>query len=505
MPRVVGGRGHGEKPGIVVDIESVIDRSHARRVVVNRIPFDVVPLKLHGCGLAGDDRCRNSNIAQERTAIGGICACGRGEGPGRTSPRRVRHGNRDRSGTRVGKRPQSNHSVFGVIENLGTVDRDLVHRSCVGDLRSRDPLANRIPFHQLTENRVVEIKMPLRAFGDEELRIVRIVRGLGVGKDARSVVLQIEVELIIEICQRRATAAGSGRIPCLQNEVVDHPVKNNLVGTGLVVETAIYQFLDARHRTRGFVCEESENHFAVTIDVQAKRFLVGDHLGRDHRRVAALHGDRQGPTVGIIRVDRNVQRRSVENGLVRDLDDRRIASGWNRHTRESRKLRQCLDPRNAGPVGKFPSGILRHVFADRRRVARAIRVGHFDERKIVLAVLEQILLLGAKGAPIRTKESHPCLLQSLRELDQIGSVFPFAHQGRAIHHATVVVGRVAECGGIETVRVSCSAGEEVRRHQLACLQRFKVNGPGCPRRAVIEYSLQEGAKPVSCFGKRMIL
>lgn len=78
-------------------------------------------------------------------------------------PRAVGNRHCDVRSPTSGQRLQSHQSVLGVIENLHRLDHHFIDRSAdfsrglTGDLSSGDSLANRFPFNQLTEDRVLEV------------------------------------------------------------------------------------------------------------------------------------------------------------------------------------------------------------------------------------------------------------------------------------------------------------------------------------------------------------
>jgi hypothetical protein len=89
---------------------------------------------------------------------------------------------------------------------------------------------------------------------------------------------------------------------------------------------------------------------------------------------------------GIVRVDRNVDRRTEPNRLVGDFYKRRLRSGRNRNSRNRGKLLEGLQTGRDLPVGELPGRIGRDILGSPGGVGGAIWIARFDERKVVLAL-----------------------------------------------------------------------------------------------------------------------
>ena len=76
---------------------------------------------------------------------------------------------------------------------------------------------------------MVEVEMPSWSFGDEELRIVRVVGRLRHRQDPGPVVLEIDVELIVKVAQRGTAVPLAGRITTLDHKIVDDPMEDDPV------------------------------------------------------------------------------------------------------------------------------------------------------------------------------------------------------------------------------------------------------------------------------------
>ena len=262
--------------------------------------------------------------------------------------------------------------------------------------------------------------------GDEKLRVVRIRSSLGIRQYTRAVVLKVQIELIIEVTQCGSSRSGSRRITGLDHEAIDHTVEDDIARCGLIVKAGVDQLLELIDRTGSFVGKQAKNHLAIAIDIHANRLGVVDQLGRYDVGVAAGHTDGQWAAVGIVRVDRNVDRRTEPNRLVGDFNKRRLRSGRNRNSRNRGKLLKGLESGGDLAVGELPGRIGRDIFSRTRRVLSAIWIARFDERKVVLALEKQFLLFRAKGTPVGTEEFGARGGQSFGKGDQIRTRGRFA-------------------------------------------------------------------------------
>ena len=113
----------------------------------------------------------------------------------------VGNGEGDVGRTRTGQRLQHHYRVLLIGEDVYRGHDNIRDRSRPANCCLTDSFAYVIPFDQLAEDTVIKIKVPSRRLGDEELRVVRVVSALGERQNARPVVLQIGMELIIEVSQ----------------------------------------------------------------------------------------------------------------------------------------------------------------------------------------------------------------------------------------------------------------------------------------------------------------
>jgi hypothetical protein len=209
-------------------------------------------------------------------------------------------------------------TVGRLQQDDGVLLVDEAPRELDGDVRDRpvgtvhrnpaDRLADALPLDQDPEDRVVEVEVPLRSFGDEELRIVGVVLGLRHREDARPIVLQIDVELIVELSERRAAGAGPRGIASLDHEVVDHPMKDDAV-----VEARVGELDDMVRRAPRRGIEELEHHLPEARDPHAETAIAGENRGRDER-IARLDGVGERPLT--FRIQHQQQRRAPAHGNI---------------------------------------------------------------------------------------------------------------------------------------------------------------------------------------------
>ena len=77
-------------------------------------------------------------------------------------------------------------------------------------------------------------------------------------------------------------------------------------------------------------------------------------------------------------------------------------------------------------VGELPGRIGLDIFSRTRGVLSAIRIARFDERKVVLALEKQVLLLGTNRTPVGAEEFGTRGGQSFGKCDQIRTGGRFA-------------------------------------------------------------------------------
>ena len=119
----------------------------------------------------------------------------------------------------------------------------------------------------------------------------------------------------------------------MDHEAIDHTVEDDIARCGLIVKAGVDQLLELIDRSGSFLGKQAKNHLAIAIDVHTNRLGVVDQFGRYDVGVAAGHTDGQWAAVGIVRVDRYVDRRTKPNRLVGDLYKGRLRSGGNRNSR----------------------------------------------------------------------------------------------------------------------------------------------------------------------------
>ena len=116
--------------------------------------------------------------------------------------------------------------------------------------------------------------------------------------------LQIDVELIVERTQRRAAGAGSGRVTTLDDEVIDHAMKNDTV-----VKATLGQPDDpARHPGRP-ILEKLENDVAEASRGDSHAAVPLGNEGGNELTIAG-GGERQCLTARLEPVERNMERRA---------------------------------------------------------------------------------------------------------------------------------------------------------------------------------------------------
>ena len=206
------------------------------------------------------------------------------------------------------------HAVFFVGEDVDRTHHDVGQRTIAcsgGHVRNRREDIE--AFDKLAEHGVIEIETSRRAFGDEELRIVGVVAALGHRQDAGAVVLQVEVELVVEIAQRRAARSSFGRVSTLDDEVVDNAMEDDAVE-----EIVSRQFDESVGGPAGAALEQLEHHVAEVLDRNAHAAVTFQH-GRAYVGIVAADGVGQLAAVGIESIERNVQRRAAQQHHVFDL------------------------------------------------------------------------------------------------------------------------------------------------------------------------------------------
>ena len=151
---------------------------------------------------------------------------------------------------------------------------------------------------------MVEIEVPWGSFGNEKLRVVRVVVRFRHREEPGSVVLQIDVELIVERTQRRAAGTDSGGVTALDDEVIDHTMKNKTI-----VEAALGQPGDLASRPRRPLLKKLENHIAEARHVDPHATVPLGDGGRNELTIAG-GGERQCLTARLKPVERNMERRA---------------------------------------------------------------------------------------------------------------------------------------------------------------------------------------------------
>ena len=117
---------------------------------------------------------------------------------------------------------------------------------------------------QHAEDRVVEIEVPDGSLGDEELAVIGVVGCLGHSYQAGSVVLQVDVVLVVEVTERRATGTGAGWVTALDHKVIDDPVEDRAV-----IESALGQLDDLCRCPRSPRFEQLECHRPKVVDLHS--------------------------------------------------------------------------------------------------------------------------------------------------------------------------------------------------------------------------------------------
>ena len=159
--------------------------------------------------------------------------------------------------------------------------------------------------------------MPLRPFGDEELRVVRVIGRLGHRDQAGAIVLQIDAELVFEIRQGRTAGPVAVRVASLNHEVVDDSMENQPV-----VETFAGELFDALGHARSQIVKRGDQHFAVAQHIKLQGTVAWSQRRRQPGRVAGdAHRVGQVVTVGIGAVDRQHQWRAAQDGLRRNAGE----------------------------------------------------------------------------------------------------------------------------------------------------------------------------------------
>ena len=259
----------------------------------------------------------------------------------------------------------------------------------------------------------------------------------------------------------------------MDHETIDHTVEDDIARCGLIVKAGVDQLLELIDRTGSFLGKQAKNHLAIAIDIHANRLGVVDQLSRYDVGVAAGHSDGQRAAVGIVRVDRYMDRRTEPNRLVGDFYKRRLRSGRNRNSRNRGKLLEGLQTGRDLPVGELPGRIGRDIFSRSCGVLSAVRIARFDERKVTLAFEKQLLLFRANRTPVGAEEFGTRGGQSFGKCDQIRSRggFPLGQQACGLCHwarnfcriGSVLFDQIA----LGLLR-SCLV--EVRGHQLPALE-----------------------------------
>jgi hypothetical protein len=107
--------------------------------------------------------------------------------------------------------------------NLGFDDGDGFHRVSLPDRIDHFEPADDFP-----ENGVLSVQMGLRRMSDEELAAVGIGAGIGHGDHPALMPERISGYLILEPVSG-ATPSSPGRVPTLDHEIADDPVKGNAI------------------------------------------------------------------------------------------------------------------------------------------------------------------------------------------------------------------------------------------------------------------------------------
>ena len=138
----------------------------------------------------------------------------------------------------------------------------------------------------LPEHRVATVEVRRRVERDEKLRAVRVRPRVSHAEDARAVVGQLVVELVVELVAG-TTAAGAGRVATLDHEAVDDAVKENVVVERLIGDSlsrlgirplsfARRQADEVPDRARCALFEQL--YFDVTLTrVQGRRWVAHTH------------------------------------------------------------------------------------------------------------------------------------------------------------------------------------------------------------------------------------
>ena len=130
-------------------------------------------------------------------------------------------------------------AVFRVGKQCDRRHRHVVQRLVVHVHRHvGNHLLNVVPFHESAKHGVAVIQKPRVVTGDEELRIIRIIIRFGHPQDAGAGVLKIDIEFVIEIAQRRTSAARARWIAALNYEIPPGLVFGDTVKNDAVIKSA---------------------------------------------------------------------------------------------------------------------------------------------------------------------------------------------------------------------------------------------------------------------------
>lgn len=127
---------------------------------------------------------------------------------------------------------QLSNSFFTLFNNPSFYNLDLIHGPILRPrLHPTHPLHNPQPTLHPPENRMLPIQPRRRSQRNEELTPICVLPAIRHAQYAPPGMLQSRVDLIFELfaVDGSATAASTGRIAGLQNEVWDHAVEDDVV------------------------------------------------------------------------------------------------------------------------------------------------------------------------------------------------------------------------------------------------------------------------------------
>ena len=396
---------------------------------IRRVGIDIDGLRLE-LQRGVPQRPNEGNLFQEGTAVDRVWSHVDGEGLLGKIPAGVRdsHGDgRSPRGPLSGLEHQ--HAVLVVRDDLHRLHDDRDQRLVrgiraggagghIGEIvlaEIADRVPHRFSLDYQTKDRMLKIERPQRSFGDEELRVVGVVRRFGHRDQAGAIVLQIDIELIVESDSRTTGAVPVGVAP-LDDEVVEHSMKDQTV-----VEAALRKPFDVVGHTRHEVIERVDQDVAVSGDRDLQGSLARPQRRRQHGR-GLRDSDRvsQVVSVGIKSIQRDHQRRTRQQRLRSDRRHARSESLRNGNAGLRGQSGQRLIADQPRLIREDPSGRSRgDGVGGRGRAQRMISVRHLDEIEELPAVSEELPLRGGRGIPCRAVQRHSADLQRLGKRRQV--------------------------------------------------------------------------------------